>query len=57
MRIAFLTAALNGFDALACDIRNACLKTPCHEKIWFEAGIECSNKMKDRVIKIVQGTI
>jgi hypothetical protein len=41
VRIAFLLATLNGLKILACDIGNAYLNAPCHEKIWFQAGREC----------------
>ena len=40
VRIAFLHAALNGLDVLACDVSNAYLNAPCKEKIWFKAGKE-----------------
>ena len=37
-RIAFLVAALNNLDILACDISNAYLNAPCQERIWFVSG-------------------
>jgi hypothetical protein len=40
VRIAFLYAALNDLDILACDISNAYLNAPCLEKIWFLGGNE-----------------
>jgi len=40
VRLAFLIAALNDLDILACDITNAYLNAPCREKIWFVGGIE-----------------
>ena len=41
VKLAFLIAALNDIDVLACDIGNAYLNAPCREKIWFVAGKEC----------------
>jgi hypothetical protein len=42
VRLAFLIAALNNIDIMACDdLENAYLNAPCQEKIWFEGGIEC----------------
>ena len=43
VRIAFLIAALNGLDVMACDIRNAYLNAPCREKVWFVGGTENGN--------------
>jgi len=40
VRIALLTAALNGLDILACDIQNAYLSADCREKIYTIAGDE-----------------
>ena len=54
VRIAFLVAALNELDILACDIGNAYLNAPCREKIWFEAGIECGHSMKGKPMKLVR---
>ena len=45
VRIAFLYAALNDLDILACDIGNAYLNAPCREKIWFVAGPEFGAKV------------
>ena len=41
VRLVFLIAALNDIDILSCDLENAYLNAPCHEKIWFEGGLEC----------------
>jgi hypothetical protein len=41
VRLAFLIAALNDIDDMSCDLENAYLNAPCHEKIWFEGGLEC----------------
>ena len=41
IRLAFLIAALNEVDVMACDLENAYLNAACKEKIWFEGGIEC----------------
>ena len=54
VRIAFLVAALNDLDILATDIGNAYLNAPCREKIWFEAGIECGQSCKGKVMKLVR---
>ena len=43
VRLAFLIAALNNIDILACDIGNAYLHAPCKEKIWFLGGEETGN--------------
>lgn len=40
IRIAFLLAALNDMDILACDIQNAYLNAPTKEKLWFKGGKE-----------------
>ena len=45
VKLAFLIAALNDLDVLACDIGNAYLNAPCREKIWFKAGRECGADM------------
>jgi Reverse transcriptase (RNA-dependent DNA polymerase) len=42
IRITFLIAALNDIDIMLCDLENAYLNAPCHEKIWFQGGLECS---------------
>jgi hypothetical protein len=41
IRLAFLIAALNNINIMSCDLENGYLDAPCHEKIWFEGGIEC----------------
>jgi hypothetical protein len=41
VKIAFMIAALNDLDIMACDIGNAYLNEKCREKIWFVAGPEC----------------
>ena len=43
VRIAFLAAALNGLDVMACDIGNVYLNAPCREKVWFVGGTENGN--------------
>ena len=43
VRIAFLVAALNGLDVMACDIGNAYLSAPCRKKVWFVGGTENGN--------------
>ena len=53
VKIAFLIAALNDLDLMACDIGNAYLNAPCREKIWFEAGAECGEH-KGKVMKLVR---
>lgn len=53
VRIAFLIAALNDLDVIACDVGNAYLNAPCREKIWFVAGPEFGSR-QGTVIKIVR---
>ncbi|KAL7529743.1 hypothetical protein ACHAXR_003131, partial [Thalassiosira sp. AJA248-18] len=53
VKIAFLIAALNEVDVMACDIGNAYLNAPCREKIWFEAGPECG-EIQGKVCKLVR---
>ena len=53
VRIAFLLAALNDLDILACDIGNAYLNAPCRERVWFVAGPEFGSR-QGTVIKIVR---
>ena len=53
VRIAFLLAALNNLDVLACDIGNAYLNAPCREKVWFVAGPEFGSR-RGTVIRIVR---
>ena len=38
IRLAFLIAALNGLEIMACDVMNAYLNAPCREKVWFVGG-------------------
>jgi hypothetical protein len=54
VRIAFLLAALlNNLEIVACDIGNAYLNAPCHEKIcWFVASPEFGSR-QDTVIRVV----
>lgn len=40
VRLAFLIAALHDLEVLACDIQNAHLTAPCHEKVFTIAGPE-----------------
>ena len=49
IRIAFLIAALNDLDVLACDIGNAYLNAPCREKIWFLGGAEVGSEFQGKV--------
>ena len=53
VRLAFLLAALNRLEVMACDIGNAYLNAPCREKIWFVAGPEFGSR-QGTVIKIVR---
>lgn len=53
VRLAFLIAALNDLEILACDVSNAYLNTPCKEKIWFQGGAECGEH-NGKVIVIVR---
>jgi hypothetical protein len=53
VRLAFLLAALNDLDIVACDVGNAYLNAPCREKIWFVAGPEFGSR-QGTVIKIVR---
>ena len=54
VRIAFLVAALNDLDVFACDIGNAYLNASCLENIWFQAGIECGQSVRDRVMRLTR---
>ena len=40
VRLAFLIAALNDLEVIACDIQNAYLTAPCREKVFTVAGPE-----------------
>ena len=53
VRLAFLIAALNNLDILACDISNAYLHATCKEKIWFLGGDETGND-KGKVLVITR---
>jgi len=53
VKIAFLIAALNDIDILACGIKNACLDAGCRERIWFEAGPECG-ELRGKPCKLVR---
>ena len=53
VRIAFLIAALNDLEVMACDVGNAYLNAPCRERIWFVAGPEFGSR-QGTVIKIVR---
>jgi hypothetical protein len=53
VRIAFMLAALNDLDIMACDIGNAYLNAPCREKVWFVAGPEFGSR-QGTIIRIVR---
>ena len=53
VRLAFLIAALNDLEIVACDVGNAYLNAPCREKIWFVAGPELGSR-QGTVIKVVR---
>ena len=50
VRIAFLIAALNELDILACNIQNAYLTAPCQEKYYVIAGPEFGPEQGKRMI-------
>jgi hypothetical protein len=52
VRIAFLIAALNDLDIMACVISNVYLNALCREKIWFVAGPEFDSR-QGQVVKII----
>jgi hypothetical protein len=52
IHIAFLIAVVNNLDIMSCDLENAYLNAPCHEKIWFEGGLECGED-KGKVCVII----
>ncbi len=52
VRLAFLLAALNGLDIIACDVGNAYLNAPCREKACFVAGPEFESR-KGLIVRIV----
>ena len=49
IRVAFLIAASNNLEVMACDIGNAYLNAPCREKIWFLGGSEVGTEDKGKV--------
>jgi hypothetical protein len=53
VRLAFLIAALNDLEIIACDVGNAYLNAPCREKVWFVAGPEFGSR-QGMVVKIVR---
>ena len=53
MRLAFLLAALNDLDIMACDIGNAYLNAPCRKRVWFVAGPEFGSR-QGTVVKVVR---
>ena len=53
VRLAFLIAALNDLEILACDVGNAYLNAPCREKVWFVAGPEFGSR-QGMVVKVVR---
>ena len=53
MNIAFLFAALNYLDTMACDIGNSYLNVEFREKIWFVSGPECCDNAV-KVCKLVR---
>ena len=53
VRLAFLIAALNDLDVIACDVGNAYLNAPCREKVWFVAGPEFGSR-QGTVVKVVR---
>ena len=52
--IAFLVAALNDLDILACEMSNAYLNAPCREIIWFVAGLDFGKSLEGKVMKLVR---
>jgi Reverse transcriptase (RNA-dependent DNA polymerase) len=53
VHLAFLIAALNDLEILACDVGNAYLNAPCREKVWFVAGPEFGSR-QGMVVKVVR---
>ena len=53
VRLAFLIAALNDLDIMACDVKNAYLNAACREKVWFVAGSEFGSR-QGMIVKIVR---
>jgi hypothetical protein len=54
VRIAFMLAALNDIDILACDIGNAYLNASPREKVYTTAGHEFGNELIGRHVLIVR---
>jgi hypothetical protein len=54
VKIAFLIAALNDINIMACNIGNAYLNAPCQEWIWLVFGAECGENYKEMVCKLVR---
>ena len=52
VRLAFLLAALNDLDIMACDIGNAYLNAPCREKVWFITGPELGSRQGTVIKKV-----
>ena len=52
MRLAFLIAALNDHDIIACDDGNAYLNAAFREKVWFVAGAEFRSR-QGMIVKVV----
>jgi hypothetical protein len=53
VRLAFLIAALNDIEIIACDVGNAYLNAPCREKVWFVAGPEFGSR-QGTIVKVVR---
>ena len=54
VRIAFMIAALNDLEILACDIQNAYLTAPCREKICITAGPEFGPELEGKTMLVVR---
>jgi len=54
IRLAFLNAALNDVNVLACDIGNAYLNATPREKVYTKAGLEFGAEMQGRNVLIVR---
>ena len=50
VRIALTIAALNSLSIIGCDIQNAYLTEPCHEKIWTTAGPEFGSESGKKML-------
>ena len=53
-RIAFLIAALNDLDVMACAVGNAYFNATCREKIWFVVTPEFGSR-QGMVVKVTHG--